>query len=249
MLPRWPGRDLALTTNGSLLAEHADALVQAGLGRVTVSLDALDEPTFQRMSDVRVSVARVLEGIDRASAVGLSIKVNAVIRRGMNEHALMPLVERFRGSGHVLRLIEFMDVGSTNGWQADEVLSARQMLDSIAERHPLEPVEADYPGEVARRYRYVDGAGELGIIASVTEPFCGDCSRARLSAQGTLYTCLFASQGRDLRALLRSGASDAEIGDAVRNVWQARSDAYSELRERAPIQLGRRKIEMSYIGG
>jgi cyclic pyranopterin phosphate synthase len=254
MLPQGPDIDVALTTNGSLLAAHAADLARAGLRRVTVSLDSLDDAVFQRMNDAQVPVGDVLAGIEAAAAAGLEIKVNAVIRRGVNDAGLLDLVRYFKGSGHILRLIEFMDVGSTNGWERKEVLSAREMLERIEQEFPLVPAEPNYTGEVAQRHRFADGSGELGIIASVTQPFCGDCSRARLSAQGTLYTCLFASDGFDLRGLLRGaapgqGASDAQLDAQLRQLWQARRDAYSELRGR-PLQLGvRRKIEMSYIGG
>jgi cyclic pyranopterin phosphate synthase len=249
MLPQGAGIDLALTTNGSLLATLAEELASAGLRRVTVSLDSLDEAVFQRMNDAQIPVRDVLEGIERASAAGLEVKINAVIRRGVNDMGLLDLVRRFKGSGQILRLIEFMDVGSTNGWERAEVVSAREMLDSIRAVFPLEPAAPNYAGEVAQRHRFSDGSGELGIIASVTQPFCGDCSRGRLSATGSFYTCLFASDGHDLRALLRAGASDDELRASVGARWQARRDAYSELRGR-PVQLGRRpKIEMSYIGG
>jgi cyclic pyranopterin phosphate synthase len=250
LLPRGPGIDLALTTNGSLLDKQARRLHDAGLRRVTVSLDSLDDATFKRMNDADVPVSRVLSGIDTALDAGLSVKVNAVIRRGVNERGLLDLVERFKGTAVVLRLIEFMDVGNTNGWNMADVVSASEMLAAVGEHHPLEPLEAHYASEVARRYRFVDGGGELGIIASVTQPFCGDCSRARLSAQGSLYTCLFAARGHDLRAALRGGIGDRELNDLLAGIWRERSDAYSELRGQPLIKLGpRRKIEMSYIGG
>ena len=250
LLPRGAGLDLALTTNGALLAAHARALASAGLSRVTVSLDSLNDATFQQMNDAQVPVQDVLAGIEAAAMAGLQIKINAVMRRGTNDHGLLDLVRHFKGTGHVLRLIEFMDVGTTNGWNHAEVLSAREMLDRIGKVFPLEPAEAHYPGEVARRYHFADGDGEIGIIASVTQPFCGDCSRARLSAQGSLYTCLFATQGHDLRGLLRSGISDATLRAHISDIWRIRSDAYSEQRGQLPLQLGkRRKIEMSYIGG
>jgi cyclic pyranopterin phosphate synthase len=250
LLPRDPGVDVALTTNGSLLAAHAEGLARAGLRRVTVSLDSLDDATFKHMNDAQVPVAQVLDGIAAAESAGLEVKINAVIRRGTNDQGLLDLVRRFKGTGQILRLIEFMDVGSTNGWNQSEVLSAREMLERITAVFPLEAAEAHYAGEVARRYRFTDGDGEIGIIASVTQPFCGDCSRARLSAQGSLYTCLFASQGHDLRDLLRSGATEDELALQISRIWQPRLDAYSELRGQAPLQLGkRRKIEMSYIGG
>jgi cyclic pyranopterin phosphate synthase len=250
LLPRGPDIDLALTTNGSLLANQARRLHDAGLRRITVSLDSLDDATFQRMNDADVPVSRVLSGIDTALSAGLSVKINAVIRRGVNDHGLLDLVERFKGTSIVLRLIEFMDVGNTNSWNMADVVSARQMLAIIGERYPLEPLEAHYASEVARRYRFVDGGGELGIIASVTQPFCGDCSRARLSAQGSLYTCLFAARGHDLRAALRGGIDDVDLHALLAGIWRERSDAYSELRGQPLVKLGRgRKIEMSYIGG
>ena len=250
LLPRGDGIDLALTTNGSLLAAQASKLARAGLQRVTVSLDSLDDATFQRMNDADVPVSRVLAGIDAARAAGMRVKVNAVIRRGVNDRGVLDLARHFRGTGITLRLIEFMDVGNTNRWTLDEVVSAKELLTLVGAQHPLEPVEPSYTGEVARRYRYRDGAGELGIIASVTQPFCGDCSRARLSAQGLLYTCLFAATGHDLRAVLRGGVDEGELKALLTSIWQARSDAYSELRGQPLVKLGRsRKIEMSYIGG
>ncbi len=251
LLPRGPGLDLALTTNGALLAAHAQNLASAGLSRVTVSLDSLNDATFQHMNDAQVPVRNVLDGIEAAAAAGLEVKINAVMRRGTNDQGLLDLVRHFKGTRHVLRLIEFMDVGTTNGWNHAEVLSAREMLDRIGKVFALEPAEPHYMGEVARRYRFADGDGEIGIIASVTQPFCGDCSRARLSAQGSLYTCLFATQGHDLRGLLRDGISDAELLAHISAIWHKRSDAYSEQRNsQPPLQLGkRRKIEMSYIGG
>ncbi len=249
-LPRAPGLDLALTTNGSLLAAHAAALRSAGLDRVTVSLDSLDDATFRRMNDAEVPVQTVLDAISAAERVGLRVKINAVIQRGVNDHGLLDLASYFRGRGVVLRLIEYMDVGNSNGWSHAEVVSAREMLERIDAVFPLEAAQPSYPGEVARRYRYRDGSGEIGIIASVTQPFCGDCSRGRLSAQGTFYTCLFASAGHDLRGLLRSGQSDDEIARQISALWQARSDAYSEQRGAQLVALRRRpKIEMSYIGG
>jgi cyclic pyranopterin phosphate synthase len=250
LLPRSSHVDVALTTNGSLLASHAPRLAQAGLERVTVSLDSLDPETFERMNDAGVPVSRVLDGIEAARAAGLQVKVNAVIRRGVNDHGVLDLVRHFKGSGIVLRLIEFMDVGNTNHWNRAEVVSARELLALVGDQYPLEPLEAHYVGEVAQRYRYADGSGELGIIASVTQPFCGDCSRARLSAQGSLYTCLFATRGHDLRAPLRAGATDAELLELLRSIWQERADAYSEQRELPLVKLGkRRKVEMSHIGG
>jgi GTP 3',8-cyclase len=241
-------RDLTMTTNGALLADRAVDLRRAGLQRVTVSLDALDDATFGRMNDVGFPVARVLESIDAAAAAGLGpIKVNAVIRRGINEHAVLDLATHFRGSGHVVRFIEYMDVGHSNGWRLDEVVTAAEIVRSIDARWPLEPVVPAYRGEVANRYRYADGAGEVGVIASVSQPFCGDCSRARLTADGQLVTCLFATRGHDLRVLLRGGASDADIDDALRAIWRARDDRYSELRSKQTRDLP--KVEMSYVGG
>jgi cyclic pyranopterin phosphate synthase len=249
-LPREPGIDVALTTNGSLLERHARALAAAGLARVTVSLDSLDDAVFQRMNDADVSVKHVLAGIDAARAAGLAVKVNAVIQRGVNDAGMVDLVRHFKGSGISVRLIEFMDVGNSNGWSAGDVVSAQQMLATIGAHFPLEPVAPHYAGEVAQRHRFADGSGELGIIASVTQPFCGDCSRARLSAQGMLYTCLFAARGHDLRAALRGGTDDAGLRQLLAGVWQARRDAYSEQRGQPLVTLGRpRKIEMSYIGG
>lgn len=248
MLSAYDGLDLTLTTNGSLLANHAEALQRAGLHRVTVSLDSLDNEVFQRMNDADFPVERVLQGIDAAAAVGLSpVKVNMVIKRGVNEDSLLPMVEHFRGTGHILRIIEFMDVGQTNGWRMDDVVPAREILQRIQARYPLQPLEANYPGEVARRWRFQDGQGELGVIASVTQPFCRGCTRARLSAEGKLYTCLFAGQGHDLRMPLRQGEGETELAERIRSVWAVRQDAYSELRSAATPGLP--KIEMSYIGG
>ena len=250
LLPQGPDIDIALTTNGSLLADRATALARAGLARVTVSLDSLDDATFQRMNDAQVPVREVLRGIDAAASAGLQIKINAVLRRGVNDAGLLDLVRYFKGTGIILRLIEFMDVGTTNGWNRAEVLPAQEILARISSVFPLESAKPNYPGEVAERHRFVDGSGEIGIIASVTQPFCGDCSRGRLSAQGRFYTCLFAAEGHDLRAILRSGASDQDIEAQLRGIWQQRRDAYSELRGQPPLQLRPRpKIEMSYIGG
>jgi cyclic pyranopterin phosphate synthase len=240
--------DLTLTTNGSLLATKAGALAEAGLSRITVSLDALDDETFMRMNDARVPVSRVLDGIAAAERAGLTpIKVNAVIRRGLNEHAVLDLAQQFRGTGKIVRFIEYMDVGATNGWRLDDVVPAREILERIDARWPLEPVDADYRGEVAQRYRYRDGAGEVGVISSVSQPFCGDCTRARLSADGRIYTCLFASSGHDVRAVLRSGQTDADLMAFLADVWQGRSDRYSELRTLETA--AQPKVEMSYIGG
>ncbi len=239
--------DLALTTNGSLLAKHAASLARAGLGRVTVSLDSLDDVTFRRMNDVDFPVSSVLDGIDAARSAGLPVKVNSVVRRGFNDAGLVELAEHFRGSGTVVRFIEFMDVGSSNGWDPQNVTSGAEIVARISERHALEPVGRVRRGEVATRYRYLDGSGEIGVITSVSKPFCGDCSRARLSADGKLYTCLFARTGHDLATLVRSGAPDSELSTAVSEIWAMRSDRYSELRGKDEQQ--RPKIEMSYIGG
>jgi cyclic pyranopterin phosphate synthase len=239
--------ELALTTNGSLLAQKAKALASAGLNRVTVSLDSLDDEAFRAMNDVGFPVQRVLEGIDAAAAAGLPVKVNAVVKRGANDGDVLSLAEHFRGSGHVLRFIEYMDVGSTNGWRLEDVVSADEIVRRISDRWPLEPVEAERPDATARRWRYLDGAGEVGVVASVTQPFCGGCSRARLSAEGRLYTCLFGTRGHDLRAPLRLGASDAELAEQLRSIWARRTDRYSELRTAETGALP--KVEMSYIGG
>ncbi len=239
--------ELALTTNGSVLAQKAEALAAAGLSRVTVSLDSLDDDAFRAMNDVDFPVQRVLEGIDAATAAGLPVKVNAVVKRGANDGDILALAEHFRDSGHVLRFIEYMDVGSTNGWRLEDVVSAEEIVRRITERWPLEPVSMARPDATARRWRYVDGAGEIGVIASVTQPFCGGCSRARLSAEGRLYTCLFAAQGHDLRAPLRLGASDEELSEGLRGIWTRRTDRYSELRTAETASLP--KVEMSYIGG
>jgi len=241
------GLDLTLTTNGALLPQQAAGLASAGLRRITVSLDSLDDDTFRAMNDVDFPVARVLAGIDAASAAGLPVKVNAVVKRGLNDREIVPLARHFRGSGHVLRFIEYMDVGGTNGWRLDDVVSAAEIVATLDAEFGLEQVEPAYRGEVARRWRYRDGAGEVGVIASVTQPFCGDCTRARISAEGRLYTCLFATRGHDLRGLLRSGASDEEIGAAVAEVWGRRRDRYSERRTEQTGDLPR--VEMSYIGG
>ena len=244
-----PGiRDLTLTTNGSLLARKAEALAAAGLSRVTVSLDSMDDEVFMAMNDAGVAVSAVLEGIDAAAAAGLNpVKVNMVVKRGVNSDSIVPMAEHFRGTGHILRFIEYMDVGHTNGWRLDDVVPAGEVIAAVNARYPLEPADANYAGEVARRWRYADGAGEIGVIASVTQPFCATCTRARLSAEGSLYTCLFATSGTDLRAPLRAGASDAELGDIIRRVWERRGDRYSEIRSEATVGLP--KVEMSYIGG
>jgi GTP 3',8-cyclase len=241
------GLDLTLTTNASLLARKAEALRAAGLDRVNVSLDSLADATFRAMNDVDFPVARVLEGIEAATAAGLPVKVNAVIKRGVNDEGIVEMARHFRETGHSLRFIEYMDVGATNGWRLDDVVPAAEIVERIDAVFPLEPVEAAYRGEVAQRFRYRDGAGEIGVIASVTQPFCGDCTRARISAEGKLYTCLFAVRGTDLRALLRGGATDEELHDAIAAVWTRRTDRYSEIRTERTSELPR--IEMSYIGG
>ncbi|MCW3031137.1 MAG: molybdenum cofactor biosynthesis protein MoeA [Solirubrobacterales bacterium] len=259
--------DVALTTNGTALAAQAERLARAGLDRVTVSLDALDEQVFQSMSDTRFPLARVLEGIEAAESAGLGpVKVNMVVRRGVNDHCVLEMAERFRGGPQILRFIEYMDVGTTNGWRLDDVVPASEILARLHARWPLRRLAAERPGEVAARWAYEDGGGEIGVISSVTEPFCDGCTRARLSADGQLYTCLFAERGHDLRALLRTTADDAQLADRVNEIWTARADRYSQLRAertraaanadrglgggegtRAPRE--RRRVEMSYIGG
>lgn len=238
--------ELTLTTNGTLLARKAQALADAGLHRVTVSLDALDEVTFQRMSDSTVTAAAVLQGIEVAAGAGLPVKINMVVRKGQNENQILPMARHFRGSGHILRFIEYMDVGNSNGWRMDEVVTGAQIIRMIGDEFPLRPQDAHYRGEVAARWAYQDGAGEIGVITSVSQPFCGDCTRMRLSPEGRLFTCLFAEQGHDMRALLRMGADDAALAARLAGVWQARGDRYSELRGQASRD---HKIEMSYIGG
>jgi cyclic pyranopterin phosphate synthase len=248
MLAKVSDLDLTLTTNGSLLASKARALRDAGLKRVTVSLDSLDDEVFKSMNDVDFPVAKVLEGMDAAEAAGLApIKVNMVVKRGLNENSVLPMARHFRGTDRILRFIEYMDVGSSNGWRLDDVVSAREIVAMIDRELPLEPVGRNYPGEVAERWRYRDGSGEIGVIASVTQAFCADCTRARLSADGSLYTCLFATRGHDLRALVRSDADDAQIADTIAGIWTARDDRYSELRSAETVGL--KKIEMSFIGG
>ena len=241
------GVDLTLTTNGSLLPAKAEALANAGLRRITVSLDSLDDATFQALNDVDFPAGRVLEGIDAAAAAGLPVKVNCVVKRGVNDGELVALAAHFRGTGHTLRFIEYMDVGHSNGWRLDDVVPAAEIVETIGAAFAIEPIDPAYPGEVARRHRYLDGSGEFGVITSVTQPFCGDCTRARLSAEGKLYTCLFAVRGHDLRAVIRGGASAEELAAAVQTVWGSRSDRYSELRSAATADLP--KVEMSYIGG
>ena len=247
MLAELPGLDLTMTTNGALLPQKAGALAAAGLDRITVSLDSLEDQVFRALNDVDFPVERVLAGIEAAAAAGLPVKVNMVVKRGVNEESVLPMARFFHGSGHTLRFIEYMDVGHTNGWRLDDVVPANEILATIQAELPLEQVEPDYRGEVARRWRYRDGGGEIGVIASVTQPFCGDCTRARLSADGSLYTCLFATQGHDFRALLRNGASDEELAAAIAAVWGRRTDRYSELRTAVTARLN--KVEMSYIGG
>jgi cyclic pyranopterin phosphate synthase len=242
------GADLTLTTNGSTLVKHARALREAGLQRITVSLDSLEEATFRAMNDADFPVAKVLDGIAAAADAGFSsIKVNMVVRRGVNDHQIVEAARYWRDSGHILRFIEFMDVGSSNGWRMDEVVPSAEIVRRIGEAFPLAPAEPNYTGEVAERWCYRDGAGEIGVISSVTQAFCGDCNRLRLSTEGALYTCLFAQQGHDLKSLLRGGADDAAIRDAIAAVWRAREDRYSEIRTAETAKL--RKVEMSYIGG
>jgi GTP 3',8-cyclase len=235
-----------MTTNGSLLPQKTRLLADAGLRRITVSLDSFDDAVFRAMNNVDFPLERVLAGIEAAAAAGLAVKVNAVIKRGVNDDVL-PLARYFRGSGHTLRFIEYMDVGHTNGWRLDDVVPAAEIVRRLDAEFGLAPIQPAYRGEVAQRWRYVDGAGEIGVITSVTQPFCGDCTRARLSAEGQLYTCLFAVKGHDLRRLLRSEASDAQLSEAISAIWTGRTDRYSELRSAATADLP--KVEMSYIGG
>jgi cyclic pyranopterin phosphate synthase len=248
MLSTLPEVELALTTNAALLAELAPPLVSAGLRRVTVSLDSLDDEVFRCMNDVDFPVEKVLEGIDAARSAGLEpVKVNAMIRRGVNDHTALDMVRHFKGSGCILRFIEYMDVGTTNGWRLDEVVPSSELVDQVGRVFPIEPIAPNYPGEVARRWRFADGSGEIGFISSVSQPFCGSCSRARLSAEGQLYTCLFASGGTDLKAPLRAGATEDELLALLGGIWERRSDRYSEVRTAETAELAR--IEMSYIGG
>ncbi len=247
--------DITLTTNASLLARKAQSLKDAGLQRVTVSLDGLDDATFRRMNDVDFPVADVLKGIEAAQKVGLApIKINMVVKRGTNDAEILPMARHFRNSGVVLRFIEYMDVGATNGWRMDEVMPSAQVIKRINAEFPLTAIDPNYLGETAERWRYSDGAGEIGVISSVTQAFCSDCNRARLSTEGKLFLCLFASQGHDLRALLRNGSADEQIGGAVGHIWQGRTDRYSELRaalpaDTSPIDGTAKRVEMSYIGG
>lgn len=241
--------DIALTTNASLLTlEKARALKNAGLNRVTVSLDAINQDTFIKMNDMNVSVQKVLDGIDNARAVGFdSVKVNMVVQKGVNEDNILPMAKYFKGSGNVLRFIEYMDVGNTNGWNMQQVVSGQEIIERIQQVFPMQPVDPHYRGEVAKRWRYNDGTGEVGVITSVTQAFCGDCNRIRLSAEGSIYTCLFASKGVDLRRLLREGSSDEYIQEVIANTWKERTDRYSEMRGNGSNIV--HKVEMSYIGG
>lgn len=248
MLAEIPGLDITLTTNGALLARSARALKDAGLKRVTVSLDSLDDEIFKKMNDVNFPVRRVLEGIDAAAEAGLGpIKINMVVKRGLNESSILPMARYFREKGYILRFIEYMDVGHSNGWRLDDVVPAAEIIRTIHAEMPLEPIDPNYLGEVAERWRYADGNGEIGVIASVTQPFCRTCTRARLSAEGKLYTCLFGIKGHDFRALLRGGARDEEISEFIAKVWGSRADRYSEIRSENTISLP--KVEMSHIGG
>ena len=248
MLAEIPGLDLTLTTNGSLLERQAQALKDAGLKRVSVSLDSLDNEVFKAMNDVDFPVDRVIRGMEAAASVGLTpVKVNMVVKRGLNEDSILPMARFFREKGYILRFIEYMDVGHTNGWRMDDVVPAAEIIKRISTEMPLEPLDPNYTGEVAERWRYKDGSGEVGVIASVTQAFCRTCNRARLSAEGKLYTCLFGINGHDFRDLLRSGASDEQISQTIARVWSIRTDRYSELRSESTIDLP--KVEMSHIGG
>ena len=249
MLARIRGlRDLTLTTNGSLLTrEMAQTLKDAGLQRITISLDSLDDRIFRAMNDVQFPVAKVLEAIENADAAGLHpVKIDAVVQRGRNDHQVVDLARHFRGTGMIVRFIEYMDVGTTNGWRADQVVSGREIVEMITREFPAAPIDPDYFGEVAERWRYLDGSGEFGVITSVTQPFCGTCTRARLSADGKFYLCLFAANGHDLRKPLRHGATDEELADMIRAIWRRRDDRYSEVRAEMD---GIKKVEMSHIGG
>src|SRR2546430_2730064 len=239
--------EITLTTNGSLLARQARALKEAGLDRVTVSLDSLDEATFQAMNDADFPVAKVIDAIEAAAAEGLPVKINTVVKRGVNDQDIVRMAERWRGTGHIARFIEDMDVGSPNGWRMDDGVPSAEVVKRISARWPLEAIDANYAGEVAERWRYVDGAGEIGVISSVTQAFCATCTRMRLSTEGSLFTCLFADSGHDLKSLLRNGASDDDLRNEIAAVWQRRSDRYSEIRTEATSR--ERKVEMSYIGG
>jgi cyclic pyranopterin phosphate synthase len=241
--------DLTMTTNGALLTpKKAEALRLAGLRRITISLDSLEDEVFMAMNDAGVPVSRVLDAIDAAAAAGLQpVKIDMVVKRGVNDGSILDMARHFRATGHILRFIEYMDVGNTNGWRMDDVVPAKEIVSTINAQWPIEPVEANYFGEVASRWRYLDGAGEIGVIASVTQPFCGACTRLRLSAEGELHTCLFSSHGHDLRQLVRSEGSDAQIREFVSRIWRSRGDRYSELRSENTIPL--KKVEMSHIGG
>jgi cyclic pyranopterin phosphate synthase len=248
MLAAIPGMDLTMTTNGALLPQKAQSLKDAGLQRISVSLDSLDNQVFSAMNDVDFPVEKVLAGIEAAAAAGLlPIKINMVVQRGVNDHSIAAMARHFKGSGHILRFIEFMDVGNSNGWRLDDVVPASEILAKIDAEMPLEPVPPNYPGEVANRWRYKDGSGEIGVIASVTQAFCRDCTRARVSADGKLFTCLFAVKGFDLREPLRSGADDEALSTLLASIWRSRQDRYSEIRSSNTIGID--KIEMSYIGG
>ena len=241
--------DLTLTTNATLLTQKAKILKDAGLKRITVSLDSLDDEIFKLMNDMDVGVAKVLEGIEAAERVGFKpIKINMVVKKGVNDHTVIDMARYFKNSGHIVRFIEFMDVGHTNGWKMDNVVPSRDLVAQINEVFPIEPIEPNYQGEVAERWKYKDGGGEIGFISSVTQAFCSTCTRARLSAEGSIYTCLFATQGTDLRLLLRAGATDEQIADLIRQTWEKRDDNYSEIRTSSNKEE-RKKIEMSYIGG
>ena len=248
MLAEIPDLDLTLTTNGALLARQAQALKDAGLKRVTVSLDSLDDEIFKALNDADFPVAKVIEGMDTAASVGLEpIKVNMVVKRGVNESSILPMARFFRERGYILRFIEYMDVGHTNGWRMDDVVPSAEIVKIISAEMPLEPADANYRGEVAERWRYTDGSGEIGVISSVTHAFCRDCNRARISAEGKLYTCLFAVKGHDLKSLMRNGATDDDISQTIARIWGKRDDRYSELRSENTIDLP--KVEMSHIGG
>ena len=243
-----PDIDIALTTNGSALAQKAVALKAAGLQRVTVSLDSLDDATFRKMNDVDFPVAKVLDAIDAAAAAGLGpIKVNMVVKRGVNDHEILPMARHFKATPHILRFIEFMDVGATNGWRMDDVISSQEIVTRLNAEFAIEAIDANYAGEVAERWRYRDGSGEIGVISSVTQAFCSSCSRARLSTDGSIYTCLFAQKGYDVKSLLRGGKSDADLRNAMASIWQQREDRYSEIRTADTAR--QRKVEMSFIGG
>lgn len=248
MLAQIPALEIALTTNGSLLAQKASLLKKAGLHRITISLDSLDDKVFRVMNGVKFPVSKVLDGIKAAEQAGFdSIKINMVVKRGVNDQSIIPMAKYFHNTPHIVRFIEYMDVGNTNHWRLDEVVPAKEIIKIINSELPIEPLEANYRGEVAKRWRYKNGAGEIGLIASVTQPFCGDCTRSRLSAKGQLYTCLFASESQDVRQLLRGGASDDEIQNRITAIWRKRTDRYSEIR--SETAQGSPKVEMSYIGG